>query len=289
MVRRWLSIFVVLSLSIGGMARALGDGVHRPAGEAAPIRQAGLCFVSVGYGDANLKLLVDTGAGRSVVDSKVARRLGLSLAIPTVVQGVSGRQQGWELGKLPFTFAGADVRLDPLATDLGAIARALKVRFDGVLGLDFFEGRMVEIDARTGVLRIRGGWDPAGSRIVELERVNDAYCIRASVASKHCLLRLDTGCQGPLKLVAAKMHESKGGGVVSGSLGLAARSWKKAPFRVAIRDLKSGEIDLGEVAVSLHSRPFFSGEGGLIGLEALKGYRVVIDVSGRRMALIPDR
>lgn len=101
----------------------------------------------------NLHLLVDTGALPSVIDRRIARKLGLSG--PTERLSVSGQIVAVERVVLP------EVRLGPiraksasvLVSDLSFIEEGLRVRIDGMVGLDILGKQSFSIDYGAKKLR----------------------------------------------------------------------------------------------------------------------------------------
>ena len=93
--------------------------------------------------------MLDTGTTPSVVDAALAKRLGLRPA--------GAAERGSDLGggsasMYPVTLRGLRFgsvttgRVDALAADVSAVGKQLGVHLDGVIGSDFFDGRVVRID-----------------------------------------------------------------------------------------------------------------------------------------------
>ena len=110
-----------------------------------------LPFVSVRIGGSRpLRMIVDTGAGTTVIDRRVAAELRLKTAEGVDVLTQGGTVDALSLGRLTLAL-GADDRTtltteDALALDMNALAASLGERIDGVLGYDLFARYVVEFD-----------------------------------------------------------------------------------------------------------------------------------------------
>jgi hypothetical protein len=112
--------------------------------------------VSIG-GSRPLRFVLDSGAGRMVIDRAVADELGL-------VREGSGYVMGAGAGALRVEYV-RDVTLtlpglvssghELAALDLAPLAKTLGGRVDGVIGYPLFEGAVVEIDYRGGRVTFR--------------------------------------------------------------------------------------------------------------------------------------
>ena len=107
-----------------------------------------------------LRLLVDTGTSRTVVDRRISGKLGL-LGTPDRIN-VFGQIAPAERVTLPRLDLGpmhaAD--LSVLAADLASVGQRLGTRLDAIVGLDVLRGHCFQIDylSRRLVLDCRDGW-----------------------------------------------------------------------------------------------------------------------------------
>ena len=209
---------------------------------------------------APLNFLLDSGAGASVLNLPTAHRLGVRLGLPEKVRRVGASASAWRAMDFHADVAGIPVAQNPLALDLSETSAACSRSIDGLLGADFFSGRIVEIDFKAGCIRLLDKADAgACCAVMPLKLEHSAMCVRVSVnGSALKWARLDTGCDDGLHWV-----DGTGGGYVRTSLQL-------------------GGERISNVRTALHRSAIFPSESGLLGNGVLSGYRVIIDgVTGR--------
>ncbi len=235
--------------------------------------------VSVAGQRVPLNFLFDSGAASSVVDSRVARRLGLKLGERVDVQGVHSRTTARRVGGFAAQTGGVALPDSPLAVDLRAISATCHQAIDGLLGADFFHDRIVQIDFAAGKVRLLDQ-APAGSRCaaLPLRLRHGAFCIPAGIGgSAPQWLRVDTGCDSAIEWAAGPGAAPRDEGA---SIGLA--SGRGRSMRA---DVQLGGHSLRAVEIGVHDRAIFSGEDGLLGNAALSRFRVTIDAPGGRLIL----
>ena len=101
---------------------------------------------SVSQSDEPLNLLVDTGAGVSVMNASTAERLKLGLGRAVTVHGVGTTVSGHWVKGMSATAGGVQLPAKFLAVDLNQLSKSCARRVDGLLGADFFRDRVVQID-----------------------------------------------------------------------------------------------------------------------------------------------
>ncbi len=227
-----------------------------------------------------LNFLLDSGAGASVLDLATARRLGVKFGARQNIQGVHSRSVAYRVEGFAARAAGVAIPSSLLAVDLSGPSRACHQRIDGLLGADFFRGRIVQIDFASQAIRLlqRGEVNEAGCEILPLTTRNDALCARISVdGNAPEWLRLDTGCNTTLEWVVTGDKAKKLGvptiGVNSGSV------------RELHTDVQLGAKRLSAVKTGIHTEQMFSGEAGLIGNGLLSRFTITIDATKRRILL----
>jgi hypothetical protein len=228
-------------------------------------------------GGRPLNFVLDSGAGRSVIDSAVARQLNLRVLRSQSVIGVGGRADAREVTGFNAAAAGHRVPSSLLAMDLGALGKVCGRRMDGLLGLDFFRHRIIEIDYATRRLRLleRGEFAARGGETLPLAARNDALCLQVAIAGQPAdWMRLDTGCTSALEWVETR-RSARGSRVAT----VAFESQRGAAIRA---DAALGARLISGVEVSLLSHPLFAGEAGLVGNGLLSRFVVTLDVDRRR-------
>jgi hypothetical protein len=151
---------------------------------------------------------------------------------------------------------------------------------DGLIGVDFFRERVVEIDYARRCLRLSDARPPTtGANVLPAKLVNDVLCVPISVNnSAPRWTRLDTGCNDALHWVVPRGTErTRHKGVSIGFI---------SDFTdTSITSVSLGSSQLIGIKTALHGRAMFAGEAGLIGNGLLSRYRVTVDWPGRQVFL----
>jgi hypothetical protein len=259
---------------------AFGAGCVRAAGAAAPISlHDGLVWADVDCGGTKLHFVVDTGAQSSCVNLAAARRLGLRLGNEVNVAGVGGGTTGYECTGFRASLGdGEGMRLPEkvVALDLSGPSRACREEIDGLIGADFFVGKVVRIDYRRGLLSREEGVAPGDGTPLRIE--DGVICVRVAVNGEEARwTRLDTGCTEALEWCKGADCRRKG---TSESVALA--SWRGSAIWA---EVTVGSTRAEGVPVKVRGQAIFPGEAGLLGNGVLSRYRVTIDGVGKRLLL----
>ncbi len=224
----------------------------------------------------SLNFLLDSGAGVSVIDLEQARALGMRIHDPESVQGISGRAVAYRVDGFQAKSGGVVLPKSVLAINLQAISQRCHQRVDGILGMDFFRGRIVQIDFAARRVRLveRDSQDLADCEILPIRICNDAFCVPVRVAENPAQwIRLDTGCDACLDWVVSDAGKRLSKGT---SVGLShfSRNYVKTIVQIGKQRFA--------VAVDVQEEPMFSGEAGLLGNGLLSKFRLTIDEPGSR-------
>jgi hypothetical protein len=225
-----------------------------------------------------LNFLLDSGAGTSAIDVQTARSLGVHLGNRQLVQGVNGQGFAYRVNDLQAVCGGIALPKSVLAIDLRALSASCQQPVDGILGVDFFRGRIVQIDFPEARLRTLVKCDPhlANCEILPIRMCNDGFCVPVRVSGNPAQwMRLDTGCDAALEWVVSKTEKRRTG---ESSIGLSGTS---------VRDIKTS-VQLGRqcfkaVTTGVHTEPIFPGEAGLLGNGLLSKFRLTVDQPGNRV------
>ena len=114
----------------------------------------GLVWVNATAGGRPLHLLLDSGAGSNVLSLDAARRLGVPLGQPESVGRVGADSAAYRLANFDAQLGGAVIAGSWLAMDLRSTSAACSRPIDGLIGQDFFRGRIVQIDFPARVIRL---------------------------------------------------------------------------------------------------------------------------------------
>jgi hypothetical protein len=231
-----------------------------------------------------LHFLLDSGASVSVLDLGTARRLNTKLGAAQSAQGVHTRATAYRVPSFGAHLGGVALPKSLLALDLSPVSARCHRRINGLLGADFFRGRIVQIDyaARKVRLLSRNELNTAGHTALPLAMRNDALCVRVSVASQPAeWTRVDTGCNSALQWATTRPTAEKLG---ISSIALTARC---APCISA--DVQLGPARIAGVKVGVHTTPIFPGEAGLLGNALLSRFATVTFDPARRTLFLASR
>jgi len=225
-----------------------------------------------------LNFLLDSGAGISAIDLQTARGLGVRLENRQIVQGVNGQGIAYSVNDLKAGCGGIALPKSVLALDLRALSGCCEQPVDGILGVDFFRNRIVQIDFTKGTVRILGKCDPnlANCEILPIKMCNDAFCVPVRVSGNPAQwIRLDTGCDAALEWVVSRTDKRRTG---RSSIGLSG-----IPAHHINTSVQLGRQYFNAVNTGIHWKPIFPGEAGLLGNALLSKFRLTIDEPGNRV------
>jgi aspartyl protease len=277
MLAQWSAVLICLT------AWSLSPAAETPSAEIPFELHGGLLWVQVEVPQSAgpLKFLVDSGASASVINLCTAKRLGLKLAQRVEVRGVGSTSGGFWPQRLLATANDVDLPKDYLAVDLAELSRACECGVDGLLGADFFRGRVVQLDFGERRLRLLGSSEVTGTASVLQAKVSRGMILAAVGidGGKPQWMRVDTGCASALQRVV-----NNGKGTVTkpnASVGLVPLDIPSTTTTV-----KLGEFVFHSVPTGLHRQPIFPGESGLLGSGLLTRFeRVTIDPKAGRLVL----
>jgi hypothetical protein len=228
-----------------------------------------------------LNFLLDTGASVSTLNLETACRLQVHLGQRVIAQGVGARTAAY----WPQTFeatadGGFPLPTRYLAVDLCALGQSCHCQVDGLIGADFFRGRIVQIDfAAHRVRLLESAYPDPDAQILELRERRGALCVSIQVGQeKPRWTRLDTGCASSLQWVTKQIearHRPR-----NRSIGLTELAIPSVPMSVRL-----GSQQFDSVETGLHRREFFPGEAGLLGNGLLAQFETMT-VDGKRHRLI---
>lgn len=247
----------------------------------------GLIWVQVKIAESRepLRFLLDSGAEVSVVHLDTAKRLGMQLGEQVKVSSVQTAMTGYWPQKLSATASGVTLPSDFLALDLSKLNAACTQSVDGLIGKDFFNGRIVQIDFVALKIRLLDASNaPAKSESSPLEIRRCGLCVMASVdGSKPQRLRVDTGCATDLQWVTRKVQPQKCTSKVA--IGLAQLTIPQTTTTLSLAGRTFTDVPTG-----LHREAIFDGEKGLLGNGLLSRFETVtIDSRARRLSFGPLR
>jgi hypothetical protein len=232
-----------------------------------------------------LNFLLDTGASSSVVDLDVARRLGLKLGERVKVTGVNGATDGFWPQKLTATLGSVPLTKNYLVVDLSKLGGACSKPIDGLLGIDFFDGKAVQIDFASQKIRMLDAKEAKqiGGEILPLQVRPCGMCIPVVINSgKPQWMRLDTGCASALHWVTTSVSQENCSQRIAVAL-------KEFSLPSTFADVTLGKATFKDVPADVYAQAIFPGEAGLLGNGLLARFaQVTIDSKTGRLILSHD-
>lgn len=227
-----------------------------------------------------LSMLLDSGASVSVLDLKAAHRLQVRTGEPMTIRGVQSDADAYEIRPLSATIAGVNCGPIMLAADMSQTNTLCSEPIDGLIGIDFFRDRIVQIDYKRQCLRLLSRFErPHGTLRLPLKIINNVACVEVGVNGSNLRwTRLDTGCNDPLHWVIPKRERR--GKPRTASIGFVTETRDIAPARVSL-----GSRVLHSVPTAMHGRQFFDGEAGLLGNGLLSKFTVTLDWPSQSLVL----
>jgi len=217
-----------------------------------------------------LNFLVDTGAGVSVINLSTAKRIGLKLGQEVMVHGVQTMLTGYWQQRMVAKVGEVELPGRYLAVDLDKLSRSCERPLDGLVGADFFRGRVVQLDFDAKKIRLltpAKGEKSDASLPVQLRPCGMRVPIRVNGHDRQWV-RLDTGCATALQWVTSDVRPEQCGRKMA--IGLVEISIPQAVTTVGI-----GEHEFGNVPTGLHETAIFPGEAGLLGNGLLSRFSTV--------------
>ncbi len=236
--------------------------------------------VNISQSEKSLNFLVDTGAGVSVINLNTAKRLGLKPGRQVKVRGVETTLTGYWQQQISATVGEVKLPEDYLAVDLERLSRSCETPVDGLIGADFFRGRVVQIDFESQKIRLlKPDALDKSADVVPLQMRSCGMCVPIGVNGRaNQWMRLDTGCATALQWVTSEVPKQCTRQI---AIGLADISIPQARTKVNLGSNKFSDVPTG-----LHEKAIFAGEAGLLGNGLLSQFaRVTIDAKAGRVIL----
>jgi len=275
---RWL-LCVILTVQV---AIARGETTASTSSEFPFEYREGLLWIKVAITQSEqpLNFLVDTGAGVSVINLSTAKRIGLKLGRQVTVRGVDTMLTGYWQQHLFAKVGGVRLPREYLAVDLEKLSRSCEQPVDGLVGADFFRGRVVQIDFDAQKIRLlKPEKAEKSDNALPLKSLSCGMRVPISVnGHDRQWVRLDTGCATALQWVTSEVPDQC---THQMAIGLAEISIPQTKTSVGI-----GEHQFSDVPTGLHEKPIFPGEAGLLGNGLLSRFATVtIDAKAGRVTL----
>ena len=237
--------------------------------------------VNIPQSDKPLNFLLDTGAGVSVINLSTAKRIGLKLGHAVMVHGVQTMVTGYWPERMSARVGEVELPREYLAVDLEKFSSSCERNVDGLVGADFFRGRVIQIDFEEHKIRLlKPDKNKKSGEVLPLQMRRCGMRVPISVnGQKRQWVRLDTGCATALQWVASDERPAQWTRQIA--IGLAEISIPQTETSVRI-----GEHEFEKVPTGLHEKAIFPGEAGLLGNGLLSRFSTVtIDACDGRLIL----
>ena len=236
--------------------------------------------VTLPQSEKPLNFLLDTGAGVSVINLNTAKRLGIKLGREVTVHGVETMLTGYWQQRMSAKVGNVKLPSEYLAVDLEKLSRSCERPVDGLVGADFFRGRVVQIDfnaQKIRMLKAEKAWKSDAALLLQSRPCGMRVPITVNGHDRQWV-RLDTGCATALQWVTSLVPDQC---THQMAIGLAELSIPQTKTTVGI-----GEHKFENVPTGLHETAIFPGEAGLLGNGLLSLFsRVTIDAKAGRVIL----
>jgi predicted aspartyl protease len=255
----------------------------------------GLVELPAVVGGRHIRVVLDSGAQYSAIDTSLAGALALPLAspIPMLAFGVSGQPSLTRAVALDLDLGAVAFRgLRAATLDLHPLSRLTRRPFSMLLGRDVLRAVVAEIDFPGGRVAFRRSetWAPGGQWRAATVRRGPAHAIMAEVQVEDAPpldVMVDTGATGALALsekAATTAGLLSGRKVQSGrsvTLGGVSQDRMVQASRVRFAGHAFDEVEV-QVFAPAASGPI---PDGLLGLGLLRRFRVALDHARGRMFL----
>jgi hypothetical protein len=229
-----------------------------------------------------LNLILDSGAQVSVINQITAKRLAIKGGRRVTVEGVGSTTTGFWPQRVDISAGSLPLPRNYLMLDLQKLSAVCTNGIvDGIIGADFFQDRIVEIDFEVRRLRVLENAPPsAGSEVLPLKirRCGMLVPIQVNQAASQWV-RLDTGCASALHWVSSNVR-------LNGCNQRIAVALTNIRIPVTETTVRIGNTRFGQVPTDLHSKAIFPGEKGLLGNGLLSRFKsVVVDSKNGKLHL----
>jgi outer membrane lipoprotein-sorting protein len=256
--------------------------------------------VSVG-GSKSLSFILDTGAGGPVLDTKIAKDLGLKITGKLEGRGAGEGTQEINLLSLPSIRLG-DLVIDSVSAmtiSLEPLSKYEGMSDDGILGYDIFSRFVVKVDYENQELTL---YEPSSFKytgkgeILPITLENNSPNVKAKIDGQYeGNFAIDTGARSSLVLSTPFVQKydllAKTGKKIEVFSGIGIGG--KAPGKLTrVKTLEIGKFNLPAPVTTLSSaeKGAFASKkiDGNIGGGILRRFTVIFDYPGQRMILEPN-
>jgi predicted aspartyl protease len=258
--------------------------------------QQNLVFVPAGIGGQPVRLLVDTGAERTVLTEAAVARLGLAHDAGHMTRsfGIGGSSASWDANIPGIVLGQTRFPLDHVAVGKFAIDHVTGPQADGLLGADILLAFDVDIDEaehRLTLYRVRHcpdavpPWREPAVRIEGLEAWRDRVLVPITLDGVAGMAILDTGAQATA--IGMPMARRLGLSEASMATDRTIMAHGAAPLPVAVRVHQFRELLVGGARIEAPTLAVVPNDtaigDALLGGDFLRNRRVWLSFATRRL------
>lgn len=305
LLHRWLPLGCLILTGMGGFGPVVSAGFHPTPATAACVKveiYRNLILIPVGLENGtSCVFLLDTGAATSIVDTRLADKLNISIHGTAKMRGVGGEVEG-QLVRPQFLQVGS-IRLERpslVSLPMSAVSAGLGRGIDGLLGWDILRQFVVEIDysAARVVFHDPAEFNPP-SEVESIALTDDVTpLVRAHLLfSNHDpaggLFQLDTGFSSAIRVNRDftdrhQLLQAAAPTVEDQAIGTGGT---EAVRRGRAVGLQCGRFVISHPIVSFYREKKSSPGGersiGNLGGEFLRRFKVILDAGRQRLWLEP--
>ena len=237
-------------------------------------------------GKGGLNFLFDSGAEQSGIDTRTAKKLGITFVGSEIVQRVNGDEVAYQAQEVNLQVHNQLTwSASLLALNLRHESRVLRRRVDGLLGMDFMAGKVIRIDYDSKCMVVGAKVVTKGRTMIPIQLNRGNPCVTLTVDDRYELprVRIDTGCNQSLQWSTIIPPES-GQGSSKATIG----SWMKRA-RTQKNGIVLGTQRIDAVSTSYHRRPIFPNEQGLLGNGLLSRFGTITLDFARKYLVLGER
>lgn len=255
--------------------------------------QGNRIFLNVGIGRENVWAMLDSGASATVIDLRLARRLGLlGQAKAIAARGAGGEGEGQSLGPQTLNLGPIGLEgIEAVALDLRGVEESLGHPLPMIVGKDILDRLVVRFDwdrSRLGLTSPARYRPPPGAKMIELGREGELRTIALRVGAFAPLNALfDLGNGGNVSLPRTYWTER-------GALSAAPFApWRFGGFggeqpsrMITVDRVEIGPLRLRKVPVMLSEyRPATGIEEANVGMGVFRRYIFAVDLHRDRLII----
>jgi predicted aspartyl protease len=257
----------------------------------------GQVVITVTVNGRQLPALLDTGASRTLIEADLAKELGVRSRRVGRTFGASG--SGVAYGYIPKI--SLDLGAGPMQRSMGTYPARNSFAAEGVrmlIGMDFLDGTVLSLDFQTMTMDIQRSSSfkaPEGEPLAMTRTQGglERYTLPVDLAGAQANLLLDTAVSGALHLDSAFVAKAPALNTLPvSSRRIAGIDGVRENDVIVVPNVKLGSEAFGDVQASAGSlaslRRWGADLDGLVGVDLLKRFNLVIDFGGRRVWMTPN-